>query len=106
VDNWLRNLRRRQRPKTSALITLFMHFQALFFAVLLDVCLRCLFSVPSGVNHMAPRCMSMVCSQCVFPGIVVLGCFAVVPRGMREMFRCLLVVFGGFLRHMIFFVSD
>jgi hypothetical protein len=70
----------------SALITWFMHFKALFFAVLLDVCLHCLFSVPSGVNHMAPRCMSMVGSQCVFPGIVVLGRFVVVPCGMHEMF--------------------
>jgi hypothetical protein len=34
----------------SALITWFMHFKALFFAVLLDVCLHCLFSVPSGVG--------------------------------------------------------
>jgi hypothetical protein len=88
----------------SALITWFMHFKALFFAVLLDVCLHCLFSVPSGVNHMAPRCMSMVCSHCVFPGIVVLGRFVVVPCGMHV--RCLLVVFGGFLRHMIFSVSS
>jgi hypothetical protein len=61
-------------------------FQPLFFAVFLDVCLHCLFSVPSGVNHMAPRCMSMVCSHCVFPGIVVLGRFVVVPCGSRKMF--------------------
>jgi hypothetical protein len=57
----------------------------LFLAVLLDVCLHWLFSVPSGVNHMAPCCVSMVCSHCVFPGIVMLGSFAVVPGGMREM---------------------
>jgi hypothetical protein len=26
-----------------------------------------------------------VCTHCVFPGIVMLGSFAVVPGGMREM---------------------
>ena len=76
-----------------------MDARRLFLAVLLDVCLHCLFSVPSGVNHMAPRCVSMVCSHCVFSGIVMLGGFVVVPCGTREMFRCFPVVFGSFLRH-------
>jgi hypothetical protein len=35
----------------------------------------------------------------------MLGSFAVVPGGVRQMLRCLFVVFGGFLRHMIFSVS-
>jgi hypothetical protein len=58
----------------------------LFLAVLLDVGLHCLFRVPSAMYHMAPRCVSMVRSQGVFSGIVMLGSFAVVPCGMREMF--------------------
>jgi hypothetical protein len=57
----------------------------LFLAMLLDVGLDCLISVPSGVNCMAPRCVSMVCGHSVFSGIVMLGGFAVVPCGMREM---------------------
>ncbi len=58
----------------------------LFLAVLLDVRLHGLFFMPSGLNHMATRCVSMVRSQCVFSGIVMLGGFAMVPCGMREMF--------------------
>jgi hypothetical protein len=70
----------------SALITWFMHFKALFFAVLLDVCLHCLFSVPSGVNHVASRCVRVVCCLLVVSGIVMFGGFPVGPCGMREMF--------------------
>ena len=66
--------------------SLLCSFQTLFFAVLLDVCLHCLFSVPSGVNHMAPRCMSMVCGLLVIPGLVMLGRFSVVASGMCQMF--------------------
>jgi hypothetical protein len=53
--------------------------------MLFDVCLSCLVRVPSGVNYMAPRCVGMVCSHSVFSGIVMLGGFAVVSCGMREM---------------------
>jgi len=74
----------------------------LFLAVLLDVGLHCLFSVPSGMNHVAPRCVSMVSSHCVFSGIVMLGGFVVVPCGTREMFRCFPVVFGSSVRHVNF----
>jgi hypothetical protein len=79
-----------------------MGTRQLLLAVLLDVGLHGLFSVLSRVNNMASRSMSMVRSQCVFSGIVMLGSFAVVPGGMSEMFCCLLVKFSGFLRHMIF----
>jgi hypothetical protein len=58
----------------------------LFLAVLLDVSLHCLLGVPSGVNHVAPRRVCMVCCFLVMPGIVMLGGFSVVPCGMREMF--------------------
>jgi hypothetical protein len=58
----------------------------LFLAVLFHVSLHCLFSVPSGVNHVAPRCVCMVCCLLVVSGIVMLGGFPVVPCGMREMF--------------------
>jgi|HubBroStandDraft_4_1064222.scaffolds.fasta_scaffold483856_1 hypothetical protein len=58
----------------------------LFFAVLFGVSLHGLFSVPSGVNHVAPRCMSMVCGLLVIPGLVMLGRFPVVASGMCQMF--------------------
>jgi hypothetical protein len=74
--------------------------------VLLDVGLHGLFSVTSGVDYMAPRSMSMVRSQGVFSGIVMLGSFAVVPCGMGKMFGCLLVMFSSFLRHMNFSLSS
>jgi hypothetical protein len=58
----------------------------LFLAVLLDVSLHCLFSVPSGVNHVAPRRVCVVCCLLMVSSIVMLGGFSVVPCGMREMF--------------------
>ena len=61
-------------------------YLGLFLAVLLDVSLHCLFSVPSGVNHVAPRRVCMVCCLLVVSGIVMLGGFLVVPCGVREMF--------------------
>ena len=64
------------RPSTSEL----------FLAVLLGMSRRCLFSVPSAVNHMGPRCMSMVCRLLVISGLVMLGRFPVVAGGMRQMF--------------------
>ena len=54
--------------------------------MLLDVRLHCLFSVPSGVRYVAPRCVFMVCCLLVVSGIVMLGGLPVVPCGMREMF--------------------
>jgi hypothetical protein len=57
----------------------------LFFAVLVGVSLHSLFSVPSGVNHVAPRCMSMVCGLLVIPGHLMLGRFPVVASGMCQM---------------------
>ena len=58
----------------------------LFLAVLLGMSLRCLFSVPSAVNHMGPRRMSMVCRLLVISGLVMLGRFPVVAGGVGEMF--------------------
>jgi hypothetical protein len=64
------------RPSTSGL----------FLAVLVGMSLHCLFSVPSAVNHMGPRRMSMVCRLLVISGLVMLGRFPVVAGGVGEMF--------------------
>ena len=58
----------------------------LFLAVLLRVSLHCLFSMPSGMNHVAPCSVSMVCRLFVISGVVMLGGFPVVVGGMRKMF--------------------
>jgi len=58
----------------------------LFLAVLFDVNLHCLFSVPSGVNHVASSCVSMVRCLLMVSSIVMLVGLSVVPCGMREMF--------------------
>jgi hypothetical protein len=58
----------------------------LFLPVLLNVSLYCLFGVHSGVNHVTPRCVCMVCCLLVVTGIVMFGSFPVVSCSMREMF--------------------
>jgi hypothetical protein len=57
-----------------------------FLPYVLDVSPHGLFSVPSGVNHAAPRRVCMVCCFFVVLGIVMLDGFSVEPCGMREMF--------------------
>ncbi len=42
----------------------------LFFAVLFEMSLHCLFSVSSAVNYVAPSYVSMVCSLLVTSGLV------------------------------------
>jgi hypothetical protein len=69
----------------------------LFFAVLFGVSLHRFFSVPSGMNHVSPRAVGMVCRLFVMSGLVMLGRFCVVASGMRQMFRCFLVVLRSFL---------
>ena len=54
--------------------------------MLFGVSLHRLFGVPSGMNHVAPRCVSMVCRLFVMSGLVVLSRFPVVASGMRQMF--------------------
>ena len=44
------------------------------------------FSVLSGVNHVAPGGVRMVCCLLMMSGVVVLGRFPVVASGMRQMF--------------------
>ena len=58
----------------------------LFLAVLLGMCLHCLFSMPSGMNYVTPGGMSVVCHLFVMSSIMVLGGFLVVVGGMLEMF--------------------
>ena len=54
--------------------------------MLFDVNLHCLFSVPSGVNHVASSCVSMVRCLLMKSGLMMLGRFPMVAGGMRKMF--------------------
>jgi hypothetical protein len=54
------------------------------------------FRVSSAVNDVAPGDVSMVCGLLVTSSVVMLCRFSVVASGMREMFGCLLVMFGSF----------
>src|ERR1700730_274890 len=53
-----------------------MHLWELFFTVLFGVSLHRLFGVPSGMNHVAPGCVSMVCRLLVMSGLMMLSCGA------------------------------
>ena len=61
--------------------------------------LHCLFSMPSAMNYVAPRGVSVVCRLFVMAGVVVLGSLLVMASGMLKMFCYLPVVFSCFLRH-------
>ena len=52
----------------------------------LGVSLHCLFSMPSAMNYVAPRGVSVVRGLFVMSGIVVLGGLFVVVGGMFKMF--------------------
>jgi len=58
----------------------------LFLAVLLSMSLHGLFSMPSAMNYVAPRGVSVVCRLFVMSGIVVLGGLLVVTGSMLEVF--------------------
>jgi hypothetical protein len=58
----------------------------LLLAMLFGVSLRRLVRVPSGVSRVTPRRMSVVCRLLVASGLVMLGRFAVMASGMRQMF--------------------
>ena len=58
----------------------------LFLAVLFDMSLHRLFSMPSAMNYVAPRGVSVVCRLFVMSGIVVLGGLLMVMGGMLEVF--------------------
>ena len=58
----------------------------LFLAVLFGMSLHGLFSMPSAMNYVAPRGVSVMCLLFVMAGIVVSGGFLVVTGGMLEVF--------------------
>jgi hypothetical protein len=58
----------------------------LFLAVLFGMSLRGLFSMPSAMNYVAPRGVSVVRRLFVMSGIVVFGGLLVVMGGMLEVF--------------------
>jgi hypothetical protein len=58
----------------------------LFLAVLLSMSLHGLFSMPSAMNYVAPRGVSVVCRLFVMSSLVVFGGLLVVTGGMLKMF--------------------
>jgi len=58
--------------------------------------------VMHGVKSVSPGSMRMVGRFFVMSAVMVLGRFAVVTRGVRMVFRRLLMVLGCFLRHGVF----
>ena len=58
----------------------------LFLAVLFGMSLHGLFSMPSAMNYVAPRGVSVVRRLFVMSGIVVFGGLLVVMGGMLEVF--------------------
>ena len=54
--------------------------------MLFGVSLHRLFGMPSGVNNVAPRRVSMVCRLLVMSRLVVLSRLPVMASGMRQMF--------------------
>src|SRR5215469_11485913 len=58
----------------------------LFLAVLFGMSLHGLFSMPSAMNYVAPRGVSVVCRLFVMSGIVVLGSLLVVTGSMLKVF--------------------
>jgi hypothetical protein len=74
---------------------------ALFLPVFLGVSLGCLFTMIAGVSCMSSRRVCVVCALLMVSGVIVLGRFTVMVGSVGMMFRCLLVMFGCFLRHSI-----
>jgi len=58
----------------------------LFLAVLFGMSLHGLFSMPSAMNYVASRSVSVVCRLFVTSGIVMLGGLLVMMGGMFEVF--------------------
>ena len=54
--------------------------------MLFGMSLHALFSMPSAMNYVAPRGVSVMCRLFVMSGIVVFGGFLVVTGGMLEVF--------------------
>jgi len=65
--------------------------------VLFEMSLHRLFRVPSAENCVTPSYVSVVCSLLVTSSLMMFGRFPVVASGMRQMFRCFLVMPCSFL---------
>ena len=70
--------------------------QQLFLAVFLHVGFGSFFGVISSVKRVAPGGVCMMPRFFVSPAFVMFGCFTVMMRGMRMMFRGLVMVLGCF----------
>jgi hypothetical protein len=67
--------------------------------MLLAMTLRSVFGMLRGMNGMAPRGVGMVGCLFVVSRLMMLRSFGVVPGCVSMVFRCMFVVFDGFLRH-------
>jgi hypothetical protein len=72
----------------------------LFLPVFLGVSFHRLLGMSARVNGVRPRGVSMVRRLLVVSTLVMLGRLSMVAGGVCQMFRGLLVVFYGFLRHL------
>jgi hypothetical protein len=88
---------KRKRPPTKTASNLNQVPQLLFLAVFLHVGFACFFGVISSLKRVASSGVCMMRRLLVLPASVMFGCFAVMVRGMRMMFRGLLMVLGCFL---------
>jgi hypothetical protein len=70
--------------------------QQLFLAVFLHAGFGSFFGVISSVKRVAPGGVGMMPRFFVPPAFVMFGCFTVMMRGMRMMFRGLVMVLGCF----------
>jgi hypothetical protein len=65
--------------------------------VFLSVSLHCFFRMPSGVQAVSPRCVSMVRRLFMMSGLVMFSRLGVVVGSVCMMFCGFLVVFCSFL---------
>ncbi len=73
----------------------------LFLTVLVAVGAACMFTVFGRMRGVTVGRVCMVRGLFMMTGLVMLGCFSMMLCSMLVMFRCLLVMVGGFARHVV-----
>jgi hypothetical protein len=73
----------------------------LLLAVLFRVGLCCFFRVMPTMNRVCSGRVRVMCRLLVMSAFMMFGRFTVVPGGMSMMFRCLMMMFRSFLRHLL-----
>jgi hypothetical protein len=66
---------------------------------MLEVALDSLLGMMAGMEGMAVRYVRVVCRLLVRPGLMVLGCFLMMSRGVLVVFSRLLMMFSRLFRH-------